>query len=231
MSYRQLSTDKTIKTINRLYNRIEDRFPESSLLKVCMELLQIANASAGNIERIKKPNYLLRGAVGLFLMFCLGAMIYSASLLDIKFHGLEVQDVVALLEASINDLLLMGAAVFFLFRIEGQIKRKKALRSLHELRTIAHVIDMHQLTKDPSRNPDSNTMHSPKQQLPAFQMGRYLDYCSEMLSLTGKVAALYANGTDDSVVLNTINEVEALTNGLSSKVWQKIMILKGVEPK
>jgi hypothetical protein len=33
--------------------------------------------------------------------------------------------------------------------IETRVKRRRALRAIHELRSIAHVIDMHQLTKDP----------------------------------------------------------------------------------
>jgi hypothetical protein len=59
-----------------------------------------------------------------------------------------------------------------------------------------------------------------------YELSRYLDYCSEMLSLTSKVSALYANDYNDEVVLNTINEIEDLTTSLSGKVWQKIMIIK-----
>jgi hypothetical protein len=59
-----------------------------------------------------------------------------------------------------------------------------------------------------------------------YEIMRYLDYCSEMLSLTGKVAALYAQNFRDGVVLSSvINEIENLTTGLSRKIWQKIMIL------
>ncbi len=50
-----------------------------------------------------------------------------------------------------------------------------------------------------------------------------------MLSLTGKVAALYAQHFDDAAVLNSVNEVESLTTGLSRKIWQKLMILESEE--
>ena len=56
----------------------------------------------------------------------------------------------------------------------------------------------------------------------AFDLRRYLDYCSEMLSLTGKVAALYLQTLDDSAVVTVVNEIETLTTGLSRKIWQKI---------
>ena len=47
-----------------------------------------------------------------------------------------------------------------------------------------------------------------------------------MLSLIGKIAALFAQRFDDSVVLGSVNEVEILTASLSQKIWQKLTILE-----
>jgi hypothetical protein len=58
-----------------------------------------------------------------------------------------------------------------------------------------------------------------------FELTRYLDYCSEMLSLTSKLAALYAQNLPDPVVIDAVNEIESLTTNLSQKIWQKITIL------
>ena len=58
-----------------------------------------------------------------------------------------------------------------------------------------------------------------------FELIRYLDYCSEMLSLTSKLAALYAQNLPDPVVIDTVNEIESLTTNLSQKIWQKITIV------
>ena len=57
------------------------------------------------------------------------------------------------------------------------------------------------------------------------QLGRYLDYCSEMLSVTSKIAALFVERFDDPVTLAAVNEIESLTAGLSRKIWQKISML------
>jgi len=94
---------------------------------------------------------------------------------------------------------------------------------------MAHIIDMHQLTKDPERAVGQGpaTESSPQLQLSSFELGRYLDYCREMLSLTGKVAALYVQDFEDGVALQAVNEIEDLTTGLSQKIWQKMMILVG----
>ena len=60
----------------------------------------------------------------------------------------------------------------------------------------------------------------------APELGRYLDYCSELLSLTSKIAALFLQHGSDPVVLGTVTEIETLDTGLSGKVWQKITILE-----
>lgn len=88
---------------------------------------------------------------------------------------------------------------------------------------------MHQLTKDPGHalRETKNTPSSPRRTLDKVSLERYLDYCTEMLSITGKIAALYVKDFDDSVVVASVNEVEALSSALSSKIWQKMMILEG----
>jgi hypothetical protein len=53
------------------------------------------------------------------------------------------------LEATVNDFVFVGMAIWFLVTVEARHKRRIALRGIHELRTIAHVVDMYQLTKDP----------------------------------------------------------------------------------
>ena len=115
----------------------------------------------------------------------------------------------------------------FLVTAENRLRRRQALGFIRELRAVAHIVDMHQLTKDPDRllHAVTDTDSSPRRSLNRDELGRYLDYCSELLSLTSKLAALYAERFNDSVILQAVDEVEALTLGLSSKIWQKIMML------
>jgi hypothetical protein len=136
-------------------------------------------------------------------------------------------DFVQAIDAGINDVVFVGIAIFFLSTLEGRIKRRRALKALHELRALAHIIDMHQLTKDPQviTSPGPSTPSSPKRTMTDFELSRYLDYCSEMLSLIGKVAALYVQRFDDPVALSAVDQIEDLTTGLSRKIWQKIMLI------
>lgn len=225
--YRTLSSEKTVDTIVLLAARIQERFPSAGLYKVCTELLGIAQESKARATWMARPNILIRASVVSVILVTLTLLIYSISQMNIAWRQFDIGELVQVSEAGINDIVLIGAAVFFLVTIETRIKRARALDALHELRSIAHVIDMHQLTKDPSYrlNKVMLTPSSPTRVMTDFELTRYLDYCSEMLSLTGKIAALYAQGFQDAVVLSAVNEVENLTTGLSRKIWQKIMIL------
>ena len=48
---------------------------------------------------------------------------------------------------------------------------------------------------------------------------------SELLSLVAKTAALCAEYSTDSVVLDTARAIESLTTDMSVKIWQKIALL------
>jgi hypothetical protein len=190
----------------------------------------IARQAKERSERIQRPIVLLRVGVMALLALIGAGLVATVLSLELPRHGLDLADFIQVLEAGINDVVLIGAAVFFLVTVEGRVKRRRGLDALHELRSIAHVIDMHQLTKDPERSvskPD-RTASSPAGAMPPEQLGRYLDYCSELLSLTGKVAAVYIRDFQDPVVLSAVNEVEDLTTGLSRKIWQKLMVLHRV---
>ncbi|MCH2044631.1 MAG: hypothetical protein MK212_10985 [Saprospiraceae bacterium] len=226
-----LNPEKIINIIAKLEKRIEDRFPQSSLQKTCRDFLEIANQSQGNIQYIAKPNLLMRIFAAVVILIGLIGLIYSISLINFEMNSLNVIDAATLMEAITNDLILLGAAIFFLITMELRAKRGRALKILDQLRGLAHVVDMHQLTKDPIMVGviKLKTYNSPERTLSKFQLQRYLDYCSEMLAMIGKVSALYAQSLPDDVIVGAVNEIETLTSGLSRKIWQKIIILSDID--
>ena len=62
--------------------------------------------------------------------------------------------------------------------------------------------------------------------LTPHELARYLDYCSEMLSLAAKVAVLYVQSFPDPVVTEVANDLERSAAALSQKVWLKIQVLE-----
>lgn len=233
MSYRTLNLGRTQETLAILVRRIEERFPTSSLASVARELHTIALETESKAQWISTPNYLLRGGVTALIVTILGILGLSFTSVDWTIGTFPMAEFIQVMEAGFNDLLLIGAAIFFLTSIESRVKRARTLRSLNELRAIAHVIDMHQLTKDPTelRRTTLVTPSSPRRDMTDFELNRYLDYCSELLSLVSKLASIYAQHFPDGTVVSAINEIEALTTGLSRKVWQKIMILQSISPE
>ena len=130
-------------------------------------------------------------------------------------------------ESLLGDVVFLGAAIAFLLTLETRRKRGRALDAINELRALAHIIDMHQLTKDPEMvlGHHAPTAAAPARNMTAFELNRYLDYCSEMLALVSKIAALYVQSFPDSAALAAVDEIESLTTGLSQKIWQKLVIL------
>jgi hypothetical protein len=227
----QLDSEKIVETVQLLSRRIHERFPEAGLNNVAHELLAIARHAKVRAKQISRPIRWVRLVsvlvTSLILVAFVATLVLIVGELPEEAADLAAADLIQVIDAAFSALLLVGATILSLMTWETRVKRSRALSALHELRVIAHIIDMHELTKDPERTlgHGNDTASSPQRTMTVFQLGRYLDYCSEMLALTGKVAALYVQGFEDAEVVAAVNDIEDLTSGLSRKIWQKIMIL------
>jgi hypothetical protein len=228
-AYRTLSAANIIATIGKLSARIDERFPGAGLGRVCRQLGEVASESEVRVGLIRRRNLSLRLGVVVVIAASVWLLAQILPLLDLgRTSADSVYTLLQGVEAAMNILVLIGATLLFLFTAEERMKRRRALTALHELRSIAHVIDMHQLTKDPSATLRelAPTRHSPARSMTPAELVRYLDYCSEMLSLVAKVAALYAQSLPDSVVTEAVSDIERTTANMSQKIWQKIMIVE-----
>jgi len=230
-TYRRLDPVALAATHQRLCDRIIARFPERRLGRVAAELGPvITSVVAADWRRSER---LVRAVcrIGIVVVAVAAALAIGLSIRD----ATQVADDkptfewLPIVESGINDVAFAGIAVFFLLTIPSRLRRRQLLKVLHRLRSLAHVVDMHQLTKDPERllSAPPPTPKSASTGLDAVELGRYLDYCSELLSLVSKTAALCADESTDAVVLDTVSEIESLTLGMSRKIWQKISLLHG----
>jgi hypothetical protein len=225
-NYRQLDPQKIIETVQTLKARIEKRFAGSGLGNLAGELLLVAEETVNRIKWIQRPHLLLR-FVALILSV---AIVLLLTLMVAHIHQFQFNDYtnsIQAFEASISSVVFIGAAILFFVSWENRIKRRRALKAVHELRALAHIVDMHQLTKDPeSYFAPQDSVVSKKRAMTPFELNRYLDYCSESLALISKIAALYVQGFEDPILLHAVDDVEDLTAGFSRKIWQKITILE-----
>ncbi len=233
-NFNELDADKILGTLTTLQTRIEERFPGSGLSRLCKQFTIAASELKEIANRINKPYYGLRllitlVVIGLLIFLVLtGNNSYKEAIINnTQFvNHLNPTVLFSTIESIINDLIFVSLAIYFLYSIEIRIKRKTTLNALHHLRNLAHIIDMHQLTKDPIiiTNPQP-TLSSPKRMMTPFELERYLDYCSEMLSIISKIGALFSQNLPDDIINRHVNDLNDLTQGLSAKIWQKIMIM------
>lgn len=216
--YRSLDPARIVATLEQLQARMECRFPEAGLSRVCRELTATARNTSARAAAIAAHNWPLRIGVGAIIALGIWALVSALK----YFHLEDVETNVGLLqslEAAVNLLILFGGATWFLVGLDDRLKQQRALSELHTLRSLAHVVDMHQLTKDPHGSPEMSQA----------DLARYLDYCAEMLALIAKLAALFADRIRDPVVIDAVTEIENLTTGLSRKIWQKITLIGQME--
>ena len=214
----------------QLERRIRARFGERGLTKAARDLgklvVMVSDEAGQSRDRLRRMTIGARIASVTIVGATVIALAFS--LRSAVLEGLaKTTDWVPLVESVINDLVFAAIAVVFLWAFPERLERRSLLRLLYRLRLLAHVIDMHQLSKDPEQISPSYTptAESVLHGFDAEQLHHYLTYCSEMLSLTAKTAALCAEHSTDAVVLDTISTIETLTTELSNKIWQKISLL------
>lgn len=226
----RLDPQKLLETAERLSRRIDERFPGSGLHGVCEKLVDRAAHADSVCRAIRKPSLPMRVISGTVIALLVAAAI-GAAILAVEVSASDrpfgVADLIQVSEALVNDLVLLGAAIWFFVMLERRAKRSRVLKAVGELRSLAHLIDVHQLAKSPDAiGGGPTTPSSPERTLAPWQLGRYLDYCSEMLGLLGKVGAIYGDAFEDAQAIEAVTDLEDLTVGLQGKIWQKLVTLE-----
>jgi hypothetical protein len=223
---RRLDTREIIETIETLTRRIEERFPGSNLGGFSAELEEVARESDTTTAAIRRPNYAVRIAASASIIGMATVLGWLLLWVLPGLPGTGFDEAVQSMEAALSSAFFLGAAIAFLVTLEFRLKRRRALRALHELRAMAHIVDMLQLTKDPlpvgPTGSGGSTTSSPVRHMTPYELSRYLDYCSEALALVGKIGALYARDLLDPVVISGVDGLQVHLDGLSQKIWHKM---------
>jgi hypothetical protein len=222
---RVLKTSKILETVQGLTHRIGERFPKSGLASVAGEIEKVVQEALVRAETIRRPNYWLRG--GLLLVAAAAVTGVLVFLYTGRTDEAPLwQRLLQFLKDAGPAAAYLTALALFLVTLEVRLKRRRAIQAIHELRAMAHIIDMHQLAKDPDLlgHPD-NPVRVADQVLDSEGMGRYLHYCTELLAIISKIGQLYVQDFADGTALAAVDQFEALATGLSHKIWQKLMIL------
>ena len=224
--YSELDAVHILNTLRGIEERIATHFPDSGLGKVSVELGEVGRSIVRLVDKLRQPIWTLRMLTMIGILALIGVAIWVFYMaLAISPTGQDgLMETLQAIESVTNELIFLTIGIIFIATVENRLKRRAALDSLHRLRSFAHVVDMHQLSKDPNdifepRKEGDVRFHTPE------QLVRYLDFCTDLLSINSKLAALHVQYFQDNQVLNSVSEVETLSHELSRKIWQKIMII------
>lgn len=232
-TYRRIDATAVHETIVKLEARIAAYFPESGLRRVGQDLIDVSRDTRQRIRLIRRRSIVRRMLA--WLLSALIIVILASIPLMLRPGKVEtLAEGVGVLEAALSAAFFIGASLLFLLTWDSRMRHNRTIEAVHELRALAHVVDMHQLTKDPPMllgNDGSSFGKSPPPATPPrtytpFELQRYLDYCSEMLALISKIGVLYVQDSTDAATIAVVDEIEDLTNGLSRKCWQKIILIQ-----
>lgn len=215
--FRQLRSEPLLKTAQGLATRIGGGFPQAGLAKVAATLVEVTEEVTEKAAEIQRPIWWLRIALGLLALLVVILAIVGVMGMQ-KTEDLTITRVLDFLRLT---PVYLGAVVLFLITLETRYKRFKAIKAIHELRALAHIVDMHQLTKNTDCDPNEANKEYSREDII-----RYLQYCTELLALMSKLGQLYVQDFPDGTTLAAVDQFENLTNGLSHKIWQKIIILQ-----
>lgn len=210
---RKLQPDKLISTSLELAKWIRKEFPKAHLSDVAQDVYALTTEAVAKAKHIARPMYWLR----LLLTIAFGGLCYG-----VYWHYTHHS------EQEFNDLLhslkplgvFVGSAVLFVITLETRFKRWKALKAIHELQSVVHIIDMHQLGKDPSIEKFRDDPEDRERKI-----DQYLHCCTAMISIVSKIGQLYIDHFYDASATTAVNEFEAVATGTTQKIWSKILHL------
>jgi hypothetical protein len=226
----RLESGYIAQAATKLEGRIRARLPGRRLADVAHHLAEVVPGISGIFDDsyARYGRTRIASRVASVVIVVLTVLALAFALKDVVVQGTDRSvDWVPLVESTVNDVVFAAIAVFFLWALPERRERRTLLLQLHRLRSLAHVVDMHQLDKDPeqARADYVPTPMSPPNRMTAEELHHYFDYCSELVSLVAKTAALCAEHSSDPVVLGTVSDLETLTAQMSQKIWQKISLL------
>ncbi|HUR28901.1 MAG TPA: hypothetical protein VM509_11995, partial [Planctomycetota bacterium] len=140
--YRSLDPARIVETGTGLQRRIGERFPDSGLSNVAGELAAVTREAAAISDWLARPHLWPRVLAGVAITAIVALVATTLVRLGLgRTFASSLAETLQGLEAAINECVFLGIAIFFLLTLENRFKRRRALREIHVLRSLAHIID------------------------------------------------------------------------------------------
>jgi len=218
MSYGALSSREILETLYRLRNRISERFPGCSLLKLSDQVADLLKEAQDRSKWVKRDLSIFRIPLIAFALIFPALIVVSFLKLNLDIRLFSVGDIFDCIQTVIFYILFIWAAFFYVQHLERRKRKRKVLNIFHKVRQLAHLIEMLQLGKDPSRADaeGKDTPSSPARLKDVFLLSRYRAYCKELLVILSKIPAIYSQHFEDAEVLSLVGGLETLCHNAQS---------------
>jgi hypothetical protein len=209
MPVRKLDAAKLTSTAAELAKWIAESFDKASLSRVALGVGAYAHEAVARADSIRRPIWYIRLTV-------LALLIGTAIMACREAIDRPMQDILKFLDETKGAAAWAGGAVLALVTLEFRVRRRRALKAINELRALVHIVDMHQLAKDP-------VIEDFRANEKQTKVEEYLHACSALLAILSKIGEFYIEQFPDPTAISAVNEFEMIATGLSNKIWMKIL--------
>ena len=147
--YREINPTKLIDSVGKMADRVEEQFPSSGLSAVANEVAAVAEGTVARVAEIKKPRIGLRIGVGIMVLLVLSGPLLFSFLLSFSEEVTNLGDFLEATDAGLHMLLVLAGGIYFLVGMENRMRRNQALDAIAEFRSLTHLVDLHQINKNP----------------------------------------------------------------------------------
>ena len=223
--------EELAETCAKLARRIHASFPGRGIDDHARSFVERVNTIIKDGRRaVDAPKWLTRLSV--FGGIAAVSLLVLASVLCVRRVG-DIDNLptyLSSLDAFFTVLAATVAGGITMRSIHHRVEQAQVLKKLDELRGVAHVTDMLQIAKCPTRLLYSDSSGGAEAG-DLREMTEYLSYGAELQSLTAKVAAVYGRWCSDASVHAAIDGIERLCTDLERKSLQKVLLLEQIHQR
>ena len=112
--YRELDPERIVETSVLLQRRIQERFPDSSLSRIALELVDVAKSARQVSTWLARPIVWVRVAVGVAVAILAFLVVVALRVVNLDMTGIGFSETAQGVEAAVNNLVFVAIAIYFL---------------------------------------------------------------------------------------------------------------------
>ncbi|MDP6891073.1 MAG: hypothetical protein QF471_07060 [Phycisphaerales bacterium] len=134
-----------------------------------------------------------------------------------KEPSVTLHDSIEMLDGLFNYLVSSALGVYVCWQLAAWLRRRKPLKVLHNIRSLAQIMDQLQSNK--------TVIDRGEVSLSLAQRVHYLEATERSITIAGKIASTLLINHNDRIIIDEVTEIEQACNSMAIRIWQKIAVL------